>query len=468
MPTMNPRTTTRFNFAANNLETIKEHIENQKQELNKFLCPISKQIMTDPVMINETGQTYDRQSIEKWLTSNSTCPLSGKKLINKTITPNYFLKSFINEIIVKYIKQMVECIKVWYLQENLNEICLEIVNECLVLDVDKNLQDELLILKSEIILQNKDEDLLFKEYTELINSIKDVNSKLLYLQKVESKLSKEYLLLKYYVTMLDLLIFTKNYNFLEEIFIKFVTLNDNINYQVINKVLNVVDDNYIINFLHILLDNTNYDRYQLLNIIFSIKTIYNIINFINFFKKLFKEINLTLLDKNNLQKLSILAENYNELKEEQKLIYLQLITITDDITYIEKIYNLNKEDKEIEKLLMNKYLEKEMLDSFLILYIKTNPTKLDNSILQLLFIQNKKLNKYENEISQLKEDLLNIKKEMKKTNQQQQKPIEHNSFSFNNTPPSTVFSFANNHTNQINPFASSQSQYQKGDFRYNL
>ncbi|XP_009348934.1 E3 ubiquitin-protein ligase PUB23 [Pyrus x bretschneideri] len=59
-----------------------------------FLCPISLEIMKDPVTIS-TGITYDRESIEKWLFSskNKTCPVT-KQVVSEDsdITPNHTLR----------------------------------------------------------------------------------------------------------------------------------------------------------------------------------------------------------------------------------------------------------------------------------------------------------------------------------------------------------------------------------------
>ncbi|KMT04952.1 hypothetical protein BVRB_7g171180 [Beta vulgaris subsp. vulgaris] len=48
-----------------------------------FVCPISLQLMRDPVTIS-TGITYDRESIEKWLFTckNTICPVTKQPLIN--------------------------------------------------------------------------------------------------------------------------------------------------------------------------------------------------------------------------------------------------------------------------------------------------------------------------------------------------------------------------------------------------
>ncbi|KAK1397249.1 RING-type E3 ubiquitin transferase [Heracleum sosnowskyi] len=61
-----------------------------------FLCPISLEIMKDPVILS-TGITYDRMSIEKWIFSgkNDTCPVTKQKLGDSELTPNHTLRRLI-------------------------------------------------------------------------------------------------------------------------------------------------------------------------------------------------------------------------------------------------------------------------------------------------------------------------------------------------------------------------------------
>lgn len=63
-----------------------------------FVCPISMQLMKDPVTVS-TGITYDRESIEKWLflCKNSTCPVTKQDLSNTDLTPNHTLRRLMQE-----------------------------------------------------------------------------------------------------------------------------------------------------------------------------------------------------------------------------------------------------------------------------------------------------------------------------------------------------------------------------------
>nr|XP_010927379.1 E3 ubiquitin-protein ligase PUB23 [Elaeis guineensis] len=61
-----------------------------------FLCPISLQIMRDPVTL-PTGITYDRDSIERWMFSgkHDTCPVTKQHLPDCDLTPNHTLRRLI-------------------------------------------------------------------------------------------------------------------------------------------------------------------------------------------------------------------------------------------------------------------------------------------------------------------------------------------------------------------------------------
>lgn len=62
-----------------------------------FRCPISLELMCDPVTVC-TGQTYDRSSIESWVaTGNTTCPVTRVPLSDFTLIPNHTLRRLIQE-----------------------------------------------------------------------------------------------------------------------------------------------------------------------------------------------------------------------------------------------------------------------------------------------------------------------------------------------------------------------------------
>eukprot|EP00899_Mesostigma_viride_P022180 jgi/Mesvir1/3146/Mv16313-RA.3 len=64
----------------------------------QFLCPISCDIMRDPVILVGSGQVYERNFIEQWFTrGNETDPLTNVRLSDKTLVPVVALRSLIEQ-----------------------------------------------------------------------------------------------------------------------------------------------------------------------------------------------------------------------------------------------------------------------------------------------------------------------------------------------------------------------------------
>ena len=60
-------------------------------------CPITKQLMTDPVFTMD-GQTYERAAIEAWLRTHDTSPATGKPLPSKMLVPNVRARSMLADL----------------------------------------------------------------------------------------------------------------------------------------------------------------------------------------------------------------------------------------------------------------------------------------------------------------------------------------------------------------------------------
>ncbi|KAG6531475.1 protein spotted leaf 11-like [Zingiber officinale] len=94
------------------LKKIKDFVQTHEPELgfltatnvgntpvipDDFRCPISLELMGDPVIVS-TGQTYERRCIEKWMEAgHDTCPKTQQKLFSTSLTPNYVLRSLIDQ-----------------------------------------------------------------------------------------------------------------------------------------------------------------------------------------------------------------------------------------------------------------------------------------------------------------------------------------------------------------------------------
>lgn len=60
-----------------------------------FCCPITLDLMQDPVIVS-TGQTYDRVSIGRWMEEgHCTCPQTGQMLVHTKLVPNRALRNLI-------------------------------------------------------------------------------------------------------------------------------------------------------------------------------------------------------------------------------------------------------------------------------------------------------------------------------------------------------------------------------------
>jgi hypothetical protein len=63
-----------------------------------YVCPITAEIMTDPVSTLD-GFTYEREAITEWLRTKDTSPLTGGTLESKTLVPNLSLRSIIRRFV---------------------------------------------------------------------------------------------------------------------------------------------------------------------------------------------------------------------------------------------------------------------------------------------------------------------------------------------------------------------------------
>ena len=61
-------------------------------------CPIGHEMMQDPVIVVDSGQTYDRCNIEKWFSEgHSTCPLTNKRLCTNRLVENIAVRKMVRD-----------------------------------------------------------------------------------------------------------------------------------------------------------------------------------------------------------------------------------------------------------------------------------------------------------------------------------------------------------------------------------
>lgn len=66
-------------------------------DFDSLLCPISQELLTDPVM-TPYGHCYQRVHIESWLQRSETSPLSSQRLQKSDLIPCYAMKSLVNSM----------------------------------------------------------------------------------------------------------------------------------------------------------------------------------------------------------------------------------------------------------------------------------------------------------------------------------------------------------------------------------
>lgn len=78
--------------SSNNSDALRENAPHH------YLCPISSELMLDPVICSD-GYTYDRQSIDLWLTTHGTSPMTNVPMSNEVMIPNLAVKETIQNYI---------------------------------------------------------------------------------------------------------------------------------------------------------------------------------------------------------------------------------------------------------------------------------------------------------------------------------------------------------------------------------
>ena len=73
---------------------------------NELVCPITQEIMFDPVVASD-GRTYERNAIQRWLSTKNTSPMT-KEPIDKTLRTNWAIRSAIQRFLDRsLVKDMV-------------------------------------------------------------------------------------------------------------------------------------------------------------------------------------------------------------------------------------------------------------------------------------------------------------------------------------------------------------------------
>ena len=76
----------RLDAFVSELFVVDESLVSADAETEDFMCPITHQRMTDPVVAGD-GRTYERSAIERWFAGHDTSPMTGSTLPSKDLFP---------------------------------------------------------------------------------------------------------------------------------------------------------------------------------------------------------------------------------------------------------------------------------------------------------------------------------------------------------------------------------------------
>lgn len=72
-----------------------------KEAPKEYLCPMSMEIMTEPV-VTPSGVTYNRPAVEEWIDEHHSDPASKSPLLNDHLYPNLALRDMIQRWLVEH------------------------------------------------------------------------------------------------------------------------------------------------------------------------------------------------------------------------------------------------------------------------------------------------------------------------------------------------------------------------------
>lgn len=61
-----------------------------------FVCPITQELMRDPVICEDT-HSYERRAIREWFKKHNNSPLTGETIVNQTLITNFSLRRAIQD-----------------------------------------------------------------------------------------------------------------------------------------------------------------------------------------------------------------------------------------------------------------------------------------------------------------------------------------------------------------------------------
>jgi hypothetical protein len=84
------------------------HLQKLSKKPPSLVCPLSKQIYEDPVILVDNGHTFDREHIEFYLRDNSLCPVTRKVLRNMMLVENQAIKEQVTHYKNKVVRKTIQ------------------------------------------------------------------------------------------------------------------------------------------------------------------------------------------------------------------------------------------------------------------------------------------------------------------------------------------------------------------------
>jgi hypothetical protein len=75
----------------------KEAVKSNMRIPQSFYCPITMELMKDPVMASD-GHVYERSAIEEWFRHRNTSPLTNLRIADKKLISCHAIRSAIDEL----------------------------------------------------------------------------------------------------------------------------------------------------------------------------------------------------------------------------------------------------------------------------------------------------------------------------------------------------------------------------------